>query len=72
MSPKILIQLAFKLDEWKISGGPKWLDSDRYDVAATLPAGASQEQIPAMLQACWLIDSDWKLAGKHGSSPFTH
>ena len=51
LSPKILIQLAYKSPEWKISGGPDWLDSDLYDVVATLPAGASVEQIPLMLQA---------------------
>ena len=30
--------------------GPQWLDDDRYDIIATFPAGASQEQVPAMLQ----------------------
>jgi len=51
MSPKILIQIAYKAADWEIAGGPGWLESDRYDVAATLPSGSSGDQIPAMLQA---------------------
>jgi uncharacterized protein (TIGR03435 family) len=51
LSPKTLIQLAYRTPGWKISGGPKWLDSDRYDVAATLPPRSSKDQIPAMVQA---------------------
>jgi uncharacterized protein (TIGR03435 family) len=30
--------------------GPKWLGEERFDIAATLPAGATTAQIPAMLQ----------------------
>jgi uncharacterized protein (TIGR03435 family) len=30
--------------------GPAWLDSQKYDIVATIPKGASKEQIPAMLQ----------------------
>jgi uncharacterized protein (TIGR03435 family) len=51
MTARILIQIAYKMDDWMISGIPKGLDSELYDVAATLPAGASQEQVPAMLQS---------------------
>ena len=51
MSPKILIQIAYKVPEWGISGGPQWLDSDRYDLVATLPPNSSADQIPMMLQA---------------------
>jgi uncharacterized protein (TIGR03435 family) len=30
--------------------GPAWLDAERYDIVATIPAGASKDQIPTMLQ----------------------
>ncbi len=30
--------------------GPAWLDTERYDIVATLPKGTSKEQVPAMLQ----------------------
>jgi uncharacterized protein (TIGR03435 family) len=30
--------------------GPAWLDSEKYDIVATIPKGAPKEQIPAMLQ----------------------
>ncbi|HEY4086091.1 MAG TPA: TIGR03435 family protein, partial [Bryobacteraceae bacterium] len=30
--------------------GPKWIGDERFDIDATLPAGATPEQIPVMLQ----------------------
>src|SRR5215831_8301368 len=33
-SIKLLLRLAFQLQDAQISGGPKWLDSDRYDIEA--------------------------------------
>jgi uncharacterized protein (TIGR03435 family) len=50
LSLKILIQIAYKLPEWGIAGGPKWTFTDRYDVVATLPPGSTPEQTPRMLQ----------------------
>jgi uncharacterized protein (TIGR03435 family) len=47
---KTLIQIAWRAPSWKISGGPAWLDSESYVVAATLPAGSSQDQALPMLQ----------------------
>ncbi len=51
VSSKNLIQLAYNAPEWKIVGGPKWLDSDIYDVSARLPSGSTKAQVPAMLQS---------------------
>ena len=31
--------------------GPDWMGGERFDIAATLPAGAKQEQVPDMLKA---------------------
>ncbi|HXA50369.1 MAG TPA: TIGR03435 family protein, partial [Candidatus Acidoferrum sp.] len=39
---KALIQQAWSLTEDMIVGGPKWLDSDRYDIIAKAPAAAQE------------------------------
>jgi len=31
--------------------GPEWITTDRFDIVATLPEGATQAQVPAMLQS---------------------
>jgi len=33
---KYLIQIAYDLQDYQISGGPSWIDNDRFDVAAKL------------------------------------
>jgi uncharacterized protein (TIGR03435 family) len=40
---------AYKVKDNQISG-PDWLNSERYDIAAKIPDGATKEQIPQMLQ----------------------
>jgi uncharacterized protein (TIGR03435 family) len=40
---------AYKIKAYQIVG-PSWLNTDRYDIIATIPKGAPMEQIPAMLQ----------------------
>jgi uncharacterized protein (TIGR03435 family) len=49
-SLKALISYAYSMPEMLISG-PAWLDSQRFDIAATLPAGGTQDQATPMLQA---------------------
>jgi uncharacterized protein (TIGR03435 family) len=46
-----LISTAYTIDPAKLIGGPPWLDTARFDVIATVPAGATVAMIPAMLQA---------------------
>jgi uncharacterized protein (TIGR03435 family) len=48
---KILIAMAYGFDSERILGGPAWLDSQEYDLAAKIPAGVSKNMVPAMLQA---------------------
>lgn len=50
MSIKDLVGLAYGLPPSRIVG-PDWLAQERFDVAATIPAGATRAQVPAMLQA---------------------
>lgn len=44
-----LLMRAYGLKQFQISG-PNWMDAVRYDVSAKLPEGATEEQIPEMLQ----------------------
>jgi uncharacterized protein (TIGR03435 family) len=50
-----LINIAFKTKSYQVVG-PAWLtagpmNADRFDIRATLPAGATTDQVPEMLQA---------------------
>ncbi|MGO9515967.1 MAG: TIGR03435 family protein [Candidatus Korobacteraceae bacterium] len=50
MSLKELIATAYTVKEYQISG-PAWLATDRFDIVAKLPDGASKDDAPKMLQA---------------------
>jgi uncharacterized protein (TIGR03435 family) len=54
-----LIQLAYNVKGYQIEG-PDWMAGQRFDIPAKLPAGATREQVPAMLQA--LLAERFKLA----------
>jgi uncharacterized protein (TIGR03435 family) len=45
-----LIAYAYKLQRYEISG-PEWLVTDRFDIAARLPDGATKDDVPEMLRA---------------------
>jgi uncharacterized protein (TIGR03435 family) len=46
---KQLLMSAYDLKPSQISG-PAWIETERYDVVARIPAGAAKEDVPAMLQ----------------------
>ncbi len=46
-----LVRGAYRLNELQLEGGPKWADSQRFNIDAKLPAGASRDQIPLMMQS---------------------
>lgn len=48
---KGLISRAYGIDEALVTGGPGWIDSDRYDIDAAVEKPASREQMLVMLQA---------------------
>ena len=58
VSLKDVLQRAYNVRRVQISG-PEWLDSDRYDIVGKVPAGVSDDQIPAMLQS--LLSERFKL-----------
>jgi uncharacterized protein (TIGR03435 family) len=39
---RTLITFAYDVHDYQLSGGPAWLDTDRYDVVAKAPAGAKR------------------------------
>jgi uncharacterized protein (TIGR03435 family) len=41
---------AYSVKHSQISGGPSWLDSERFDIVAKVPEGATKEQVKVMLQ----------------------
>ncbi len=47
---KDYIGIAYRVKLYQVSG-PDWLGSDRFDIAATLPAGVPISQIPEMMRS---------------------
>jgi uncharacterized protein (TIGR03435 family) len=45
-----LIGKAYRVQHNQISG-PAWLDTERFDIAAKIPAGVAMDRIPEMLQS---------------------
>lgn len=54
-----LIAVAFRVPQNQVTG-PDWMIAQRFDIQATMPAGASEDQIPEMLQR--LLADRFKLA----------
>jgi uncharacterized protein (TIGR03435 family) len=45
-----LIVNAYSVKRYQVSGGPKWLDSEQFDIVAKVPEGATKDQVKVMLQ----------------------
>jgi uncharacterized protein (TIGR03435 family) len=45
-----MISAAYKVKSYQISG-PGWMSTDRWDILAKMPEGATKDDLPAMLQA---------------------
>jgi uncharacterized protein (TIGR03435 family) len=59
MTPKQLIAIAYHVKEYQVSG-PDWIGDQHFDIEATLPDGATRDDVPAMLQL--LLKERFKLA----------
>ena len=46
-----LIQIAYRIKDFQISGGPAWIGADLYDINAKSETAAKQDEIMPMLQA---------------------
>ena len=52
LSVKYLIYYAFNVQEWQVSGGPAWIDEERYDIEAKPPADSmSGKSTPASFKS---------------------
>jgi uncharacterized protein (TIGR03435 family) len=54
-----LMRVAYKVKPFQISG-PEWLSAERYTITAKMPAGATRDQVPEMIQS--LLAERFKLA----------
>jgi uncharacterized protein (TIGR03435 family) len=46
-----LVRIAYDVDAKKVLGGPNWLELDRFDIRAKVPAGTTSTSVKPMLQA---------------------
>jgi uncharacterized protein (TIGR03435 family) len=63
-----LLSGAFAIDGDKILGGPNWLELDRYDVLAKVPADPALEKQAPLLKA--LLEQRFKLIAREETRPF--
>lgn len=62
LSVKGLLGVAYDTKSNQITG-PAWIDTERYDILATVPLGATKEQVNVMLRICWpTVSSSWCIA----------
>jgi bla regulator protein BlaR1 len=54
------IQMAYHVADYRLTGGPSWLNSERYDIEAKAEHAVPKEQLMPMLQA--LLADRFKLA----------
>jgi len=59
---KAVVARAYNVKEYQVEG-PAWLDSERYDIMATMPQGVTKEQLALMLQG--LLAERFKLTLHH-------
>jgi uncharacterized protein (TIGR03435 family) len=50
MTPRAIIAMAYSVKELQVVGGPKWLDSERYDIDAKAAGPAQGTELRSMLQ----------------------
>ncbi len=60
-----LIRTAWGVDAESVTGGPDWLDLNRYDVIAMAPETATPEMLRAMLQS--VLKDRFQLSIRHGN-----
>ena len=64
-----LIMFTYGVTDDVISGGPKWVAEERYDIVAKAPVGASDTALRSMMQA--LLKDRFKLATHQEDKPMS-
>jgi uncharacterized protein (TIGR03435 family) len=64
VSVQDMIRVAYRVKDFQIDG-PDWLNGSRFDVTAKFPAGATEDQVPEMLQT--LLADRFKLLLHRGT-----
>jgi uncharacterized protein (TIGR03435 family) len=62
-----LIRIAYRMKSYQVSG-PDWMASQRFDIMAKMPEGASKDKVPDMLQA--LLADRFKLTAHRETKDF--
>jgi len=67
LSVRDYIRIAYRVKEHQVIG-PDWLASERFDIHAKLPAGATRDQVPEMLQT--LLEARFQIKMHRDSKEF--
>jgi uncharacterized protein (TIGR03435 family) len=62
-SLRMLIMFAYNVKDFQVSGGPRWANSETYDIVAKGDGNVTRPQLRLMLQA--LLKDRFKLALRH-------
>jgi uncharacterized protein (TIGR03435 family) len=63
-----LVTVAFQVKDFQVTGGPGWMDTDRYDIVAKASGPANDELLFRMLQS--LLEERFHLRAHRESKPF--
>jgi uncharacterized protein (TIGR03435 family) len=63
-----LVLRAYQLEAYQLAA-PEWMSTARFDVAAKLPEGSSQSEIPEMLQS--MLEARFRLAAHRDTRQFS-
>lgn len=66
---RYVIQFAYHIRDFQLSGGPAWLESERYDISAKTDSKSTPDQILLMLQS--LLEDRFGLKVHRGSEQRT-
>ena len=47
-----LVRLAYRVKDYQIDA-PGWMSTEKFEIIANMPAGATREQAPDMPATCW-------------------
>jgi len=69
MPLRMLIVQAYRVSGYQLVGGPGWLDSERFDIAAKAPEGSRPDQTPLMLRGLLAERFKLKIHGETRDAP---